>query len=265
VIIDPQVDFHKGGTLQVEGANDDAERMKDFIIKNKHSISNIIVSLDYHQPGHIGFAEYWKNSSGEHPDPLTNIKYENGSWFGYTNGIKQGKFEPTDAENHTWAQYYCEKLQRTRPEGHTIWPLHCLQGSKGAHIVPDIEEALTEWTNLHTNKSVVYIYKGQNNRTEMYSALKAEVIDPDDARTALNEKVIQFMNKHRQILIGGQAKSHCVKETVKDISKNTTKPIYVLSDTTSPIPDGAKFNLGDFDRVTEIWSTTNQLKTILRD
>ncbi len=49
LIIDPQVDFHLGGSLPVNGADDDALRIAKFINENGDSISNIYVTLDSHQ------------------------------------------------------------------------------------------------------------------------------------------------------------------------------------------------------------------------
>jgi len=49
-----------------------------------------------------------------------------------------------------------------------------------------INEAIQEWARV-TGRSVTYVMKGQNCRTEMYSAVEAEVEDPEDSSTALNE------------------------------------------------------------------------------
>ena len=59
--------------------------------------------------------------------------------------------------------------------------------------------------------------KGQNNRTEMYSALKAEVEVRDDAATRLNMPLIEQLKSHAQVVICGQAKSHCVNHSTRDL------------------------------------------------
>jgi nicotinamidase-related amidase len=71
----------------------------------------------------------------------------------------------------------------------TIWPDHCIEGTTGHEIVKDVKNVLELWTR-RTNKEVHYIKKGMNIYTEMYSALAAEVVDPEDPRTALNRGVI---------------------------------------------------------------------------
>ena len=59
--------------------------------------------------------------------------------------------------------------------------------------------------------------KGQNNRTEMYSALKAEVPVMDDPATRLNVDLIATLQQHRQVVVCGEAKSHCVNFTLRDL------------------------------------------------
>jgi len=51
----------------------------------------------------------------------------------------------------------------------------------------------------------------------MYSALKAEVEDPKDPRTALNEELLVKLKIADRVIICGQALSHCVNYTVRDI------------------------------------------------
>ncbi len=48
LIIDPQVDFHGGGSLAVNGADGDSERIATFIRSNVKNIDEIIVTMDSH-------------------------------------------------------------------------------------------------------------------------------------------------------------------------------------------------------------------------
>ena len=52
LIIDPQVDFHPGGSLAVQGANEDSARTASLILENIHDIDEIYVTLDSH---HVRF------------------------------------------------------------------------------------------------------------------------------------------------------------------------------------------------------------------
>ena len=54
LIIDPQIDFHPGGSLAVAGANEDSERIATFIASNQQIISEIYVTLDSH---HVNILE----------------------------------------------------------------------------------------------------------------------------------------------------------------------------------------------------------------
>ena len=58
LIIDPQVDFHEGGKLAVQGATDDSIRVSSFIQKQKDKLNKVFVSLDTHTHCHIGHAGY---------------------------------------------------------------------------------------------------------------------------------------------------------------------------------------------------------------
>lgn len=52
LIIDPQVDFHPGGSLAISGANDDSERTSSLILNNIDTIDEIVVTLDTHHVSH---------------------------------------------------------------------------------------------------------------------------------------------------------------------------------------------------------------------
>lgn len=188
-IIDPQVDFHPGGgeqekpsyhhegSLAVPGANEDSSRIADMIRKNMSKITEIIVSMDSHYPAHIAHAIFWTDWSGKkHPEPFTTITHQD---------VVKGRWKPRDAALLQWCKMYTFKLEQKGRMVLTIWPPHCIIGSRGHAVVPVINEALQEWSHT-TGHSVHYVLKGQNLRCEMYSALEAEVVDPTDNSTALN-------------------------------------------------------------------------------
>ena len=49
--------------------------------------------------------------------------------------------------------------------------------------------------------------KGQNNRTEMYSALQAEVPVGDDPATTMNAELVKALTEYKQVAICGEAKT----------------------------------------------------------
>ena len=63
LIIDPQNDFHPGGTLGVPGANEDSARVAAFIKDNVDHIDEIYVSLDSHHRIHYSDAQPLAGSS----------------------------------------------------------------------------------------------------------------------------------------------------------------------------------------------------------
>ena len=48
LIIDPQIDFHPGGSLGIVGANEDSERTAKLILTHINDIDEIYVTLDSH-------------------------------------------------------------------------------------------------------------------------------------------------------------------------------------------------------------------------
>ena len=80
--------------------------------------------------------------------------------------------------------------------------------------------------------------KGTNPWTEHYSALMAEVPDPDDPRTQLNRGLLHALDRAELLLIAGEAGSHCVKATVEDLAQHLPGgklSRVVLTDCMSPV------------------------------
>jgi len=100
-------------------------------------------------------------------------------------------------------------------------------------------EALIRWEQAN-NQNVNYVSKGSNPFTEHYSAVKAEISDPSDPTTQLNTRLIQTLIDCDDIIIAGEAGSHCVKNTVEDIADGFGDDTYVqkmtlLVDGVSPV------------------------------
>jgi nicotinamidase-related amidase len=204
-IIDPQVDFHPGGSLAVPGADEDSKRIADMIKKNKHNIHDIFVSLDSHHPSHIAHAVFWVDKKGNKPAPFTTITYKD---------VVDRVWLPRDdsAEILKWCKKYTKALERKGRMTLTIWPDHCIIGTKGHAIEAIINEALQEWAS-YSKRPVTYVMKGQNCRTEMYSALEAEVEDPLDSSTALNIDLVSMLQVSGRVIsfrnqINGSVETH---------------------------------------------------------
>ena len=237
LLIDPQNDFVlPNGSLCVPGAMEDCNRIKSALQKHVQHVDEVFVTLDTHEKYHIAHSMFWTNASKEHPKPLTTITLEDVThriWF------------PSNPSHQQWGLEYVKSLSKHNggagDEGKfqlTIWPEHCLIGSNGHAVYEPLLMALHEWEVVH-NSSINFIIKGNNAFTEHYSALKAEVVMSEDPRTRLNVELIQRLSQYQKIIIAGQALSHCVNFTVRDlvanIPKNIVERIHVISDGCSPV------------------------------
>jgi len=228
-IIDPQNDFHEGGSLAIEGATADSTRTAKWIEKYGQKIDHIFVSLDTHHRVHIAHGAFWKDAQGKSPAPFTQIKHSE---------VVSGIWAARDEQLQKWALAYTASLEEGGRFVHTIWPYHCVLGTTGHAVTPALMPALDAWSELR-GRAITWVLKGQNNRTEMYSALKAEVPVGDDPSTKLNHDLVKALTMHNQVVICGQAKSHCVNWTTRDLlsawPKERTSDIVVFTDATTPV------------------------------
>ena len=241
LIVDMQNDFcetqAKGAQLSVAGANGDAERLAKFIGKNTKKISDIHATLDSHNTIHVAHPIFWINSKGDHPGIFSLISADD---------VKNGVWMTT---NPAWRQRgidYVTTLARNGRYPLCIWPAHCLISRWGHAIFPCVGEALTKWEN--DNFGIVdFCVKGSNFFTENYSVVKADVPDPSDPSTMLNTELIKVLQDADDILVSGEALSHCVRNTVVDIADNfgeeNIKKLVLLKDTSSSV--GGFEKLGD--------------------
>ena len=194
MLIEPQMDFQPGGPMAVAGAEEEWKRVADMIKTNKNEIYEILVVLDSHySPFHISNAKFWVNKNGNHPKNKTIISFEN---------VKGGVWMPKDntPEMLAWCLHYTAELERLGRMKLTIWPEHCIVGGKGHTIVPVINDALSEWA-AHSKRTVTFIMKGQNRRTDMFSAIQAEVEDPLDNSTTLNADLMSTLQVSERVSI----------------------------------------------------------------
>lgn len=243
LIIDAQNDFHAGGSLAVTGADEDSDRIAKLIRNNLDKIDDIIVTLDTHNPEHIAHALFWnsvQDGSGSQPVHFQRITYDD---------VSSGKWFPVDASLQNYCLQYTKALEDKGRFTLTIWPPHCLIGTKGHDVVDNIQTALDEWISHHQTRSVSYVKKGENNLTEMYSAIEAEVPISTDPRTEQNVPLVQHLKLAKKVVVCGQALSHCVNYTTRDILKywdpRNTADIVLVTDASSPVTgceaDATKF------------------------
>jgi nicotinamidase-related amidase len=231
LVIDPQNDFcDPKGTLFVPGAEDDMKRLAAMVARLKDKLDDIHVTLDSHHYVDIAHPIFWLDSQANHPDPFTIISItdvENGLWR-----TMKPQFQPR-------AKDYVETLEANKRYPLCIWPYHCLIGSWGYGVVPELFDSFIEWEKDFA--LVDYVTKGSNFWTEHYSAVQADVPDPEDPSTQLNTGLIKTLQEADIILLAGEARSHCLANTVKDIADNfgedNIKKMILLQDATSDVPD----------------------------
>lgn len=262
LLIDVQKDFHPGGSLAIPSADADALRTATFIARNSSSISRIVATMDSHQKLDIAHPCFWTDASGKHPDPFTLISTENirsGKWiprkdlkhpvnspFVDAAILSQGGEVPNnlfsdDGSTLDIVQHcilYTERLEAKGRFQLCIWPEHCIIGSPGHSVVDVVMDAIEGWSRA-TGGSVEWVQKGQNNLTESYSALSAEV--PVSEETSFNQDVFDSLKKDTEkLVVCGQALSHCVNYTVRDIVEHWPEDevgkLTLLSDCASAVP-----------------------------
>lgn len=239
LIIDPQNDFcDPKGSLFVTGADGDSVRLGEFIKKNIMTINDIHVTLDTHRELDVAHPMFWINKKGQNPSPFTLISNDDvvkGNWVPFNPNLKM----PPYGTLQDRMIYYTKKLEENGKYLLCIWPPHCKIGTWGHNVVTPIMSALDEWEKKRFGV-VDYVTKGSNIFTEHYSGVQADVPDPEDSTTQLNMGLIQVLENADVILLSGQALSHCVANTARDIFKNfgtdSLKKITVVFDTTSSVP-----------------------------
>lgn len=250
LIIDPQNDFCKapkiqmvpikgtvgdlaerhipGGSLYVPGADKDMERLAAFIMENALEISDIYVTFDDHAYLDIAHPMWWMDKEGAPPDVFTIITRKD---------VADGKWIAQVPNYQEWSEFYLKKLEEQGNYPHVIWPYHCIAGTEGAAMVDVLQNALREWEETRFNSPVI-VRKGQNPLTEHYSAVAAEVPIEGFPETLVNQDLVKELQLFDQVVVAGEALSHCLANTVRDLIKNEVNPkkIIILSDCTTSVP-----------------------------
>lgn len=231
LIVDAQRDFVIPGLgLPVDGAVDDIRRLIEFIYNNLGSITQIDLSMDTHYPFQIFFPTWWRNDKGESPNGYTPISYDD---------VRKGLWRPVI--DPLWSIDYVKKLEAEAKKSLMIWPYHCLIGTPGHAIVPALTEAVLFHSAARSTQPE-YLIKGVNPRTEHYGIFAAEITDPKDISTQLNTHILDTIAKNDLVYVAGEAKSHCVLETMKQLvgyfgqtDPEAIKKIRFLMDCTSSV------------------------------
>ena len=230
LVVDMQVDFcDPAGALYVPGAEGDLQRLVRFIHAHGELIRGITCSLDSHLPFQIFHPAWWVDAEGHHPPPFTVVRYDD---------IRDGRWVP--AMEPEWSARYVESLQKRARKELTIWPYHCLIGSPGHALAPEMMAAVL-WHSLARGCQPTWWMKGSIPGTEHYSILRPEIPVPGHPEGATGREVLDLLGAADYLVVAGEAKSHCVLETVEDLVEafvdrpDLLERICVLEDCTSAI------------------------------
>lgn len=110
-----------------------------------------------------------------------------------------------------------------------LWPVHCVQGTEGAQIIPEIDMSMLDEV----------IEKGKDSRLEMFSGFadvfgrKSSVAASDDLAGLLHHAGITH------VFTVGLAGDYCVKCTALDAKKEKFD-VYVVQEATRSVDAGEK-------------------------
>lgn len=207
LLIDVQVDFvHTDGALCVPGAVEDTRRTIEWIFQHTEKITTIAASLDSHLPIQIFSPAWWVNAEGQPPDPYTAISYDD---------VKDGRWRALYEPD--WSLEYTRLLEEQARKQLMIWPYHTLIGTPGHALTPALYEAIAYHSAARSTQPIL-LQKGAEPRTEHYSILEPEVKLPNQT-DAFNRSFLDQLKSHDLIYVAGQAKSHCVLETITSLMR----------------------------------------------
>jgi nicotinamidase-related amidase len=243
VVIDPQNDFCDlpsaylpriaGITLTpalpVTGSHADMQRVAEIIGRGGVGLTEITVTLDAHHRIDIAHPPFWKMDDGSDVHPFTQI---------FAKEVRAGKYVPRIPESIERVTQYLDALEATGRYVHMVWPVHCEIGTWGQNLHDDVRRACGEW-EVARAVNVAKILKGSNPWTEHYSAIRAEVPDPFDNGTQINNEFLERLHCSDRIYIVGEAGSHCVKATVEHVVENFSgkeiNKLVLVTDCMSPV------------------------------
>jgi len=229
LIIDPQNDFcSPNGALYVKNAENDMDNLKNFIINHIEKINEIHITQDVHNLYDIAHPVFWVDKNDKHPAPFSIITYDD---------FKNKKFIPKVKNENKYVKHYLINTQKNNKQPLCIWPEHCIMKTEGFEFYPPIQKII----NIYKEKIFTY-KKGYYPKSEHFSAIDAELPYINENINTRNNKLISNIqnNKINKLIIAGEASSHCLGATIKDIiidpeiNINLSK-IYILNDATSPV------------------------------
>jgi len=207
IIVDPQNDFIEGGSLAVEGAEKAMKNLAKHLKLHGEEYGKIFVSLDTHNPTNLGFKMNWEGPGMDSviPGKLFPVQL-----------VKEGKIWPRF--KYTRDSDISDILKQ--PD-FMCWPPHCIKGTPGHDIYPELQEALHELQG-----KVTFLTKGESDSRDNYSIFHYG--DRGLTRYGLDFTLWDKKYDNPDIYIAGLALDYCVFETVKSLQEISTNGDYTL-------------------------------------
>jgi nicotinamidase-related amidase len=231
--IDCQIGFSTpGASLFVPGAVEDTTRTIEWLYRNLDRITQVAFSLDTHRVFQIFHPAWWIDDDGKHPPPFTNISLAD---------LREGKWKAV--AHPAECLEYVKQLENAGKYVLTVWPYHTLLGGVSHALVPALMEAAM-FHALVRQAQTHFETKGTHAMTENYSVLAPEVRELGGKSVGtFNAAFFKMLMEFDRVYVFGQAKSHCVLSTLRDMQQHIagTDPslmekIWILEDATSPVP-----------------------------
>jgi nicotinamidase-related amidase len=237
--VDCQVSFCiPGASLFVPGAVEDTRRAIEWLLRHVERITTLFFTLDTHSVFQVFHPAAWTDPEGRRPAPFTVITAAD---------VASGRWRPVlrhdDFPDMTATCIeYCEALEASGRHVLTIWPYHALLGGVGHALVPALAEAALFHAMLRRNDPVFEL-KGRSPVTESYSVLAPEVRRLGGREVGVfNGPLFERLMSHDRVYVFGQAKSHCVLFTLRDLLRECLRRdasllgrIFILEDAMSPV------------------------------
>jgi nicotinamidase-related amidase len=227
------------------GAVEDATRIAELVYRQLGRVTQVVATLDTHAAAQIFHPLFWLDERGEHPAPHTVIQLAD---------VESGRFRVNPAlapvlglgpgfDAAGWGRYYARRLAEGGKYPLVVWPYHSMLGGIGHALVSAVEEAVFFHGVARQAPTRIEI-KGRHPLTENYSALRPEVSE-DAAGTPLvaaNRALVDHLLGFDEILVAGEAKSHCVAWTIDDLLREIgardpalARKLTLLDDCASPV------------------------------
>jgi len=240
----PEFELFVGGRSG-RGAVEDTARIASLLYRSLDRVTQVIATLDTHSAAQIFHPVFWLDAEGRHPAPHTVIRVddvESGRY--HVNPALAPLVSPRrDFDLALWGRRYARQLAEGGKYPLLIWPYHSMLGGIGHAMVSLVEEAVFFHSIARQSPTRLEI-KGRHPLTENYSALRPEVGRDDLGQPLVPEsrELVEHLLGFDEILVAGEARSHCVAWTVADLLAEIgardaalARKVILLDDCASPV------------------------------